>query len=134
MDQFQRCLCGVPHVRIFQFGKVGVVEVGDEMVLQGRVNNPALAVLVTIILVLFEEALILPVWRPYWDGCRSSWVGQADEGGVGDTSILLDQKDEPVVAVLTCADVALNQRHIFRRELMYLLDGGVVEIELVLGE
>ena len=82
---------------------------------------------------ILEEALILPGRRPLWYSCCSSRVGQANGGGVRYASILLGQKDVPEVAVLTSTEVDLDQRCIQHQDLMYLLDGGVVGIECMLG-
>ena len=120
-------------VYAFQRGQVGVVKVGDKMVLQGGFYHPSLVVIAMLLLVLSEEALILPGRRSCWDGCRSSRVGRADEGGVRDVSVLLGQKDEPKVAILASAEVALVRRLVRRQELIYLLDDGVFGITRVLG-
>ena len=48
-------------------------------------------------------------------------------------NVFLGQKDEPKVAVLTSAEVALGQCCICCQELMYLLDGGVVGLVCMLG-
>ena len=60
---------------IFQRQQVGVVEDGDELVLQVGVNHPALVVFTLILLVFLEEALLLPGWRPCRDSFRSSRFG-----------------------------------------------------------
>ena len=66
---------------------------------------------------LSEEELLLPRQIPCWYGCRSSQVDCAYEGGVGDSRLLIGQKDEPEVAVLPYAKGALDRRRILRQEL-----------------
>ena len=92
IDYPQGCLGGVTCVRIFQCQQVGVFEDGDEMVLQGSVDHPAIVVLAPLLLVLSEKALLLPGRRPFWDSCRSYLVGRADKGGVGYITVLLRRK------------------------------------------
>ena len=78
--------------------------------------------------------LLLPGRRPLWDGCRSYRVGLAEKGGVSNTIILIWRKDDPEVAVLPSAKIALDQHHILRQELVKLLDDGVVRLSHVIGE
>ena len=103
------------------------------MVLQGSVDHPALVVPAPPLLVLSEEALLIPWRRPFWDGCRSSSVRQADKGGVGDMIVLLGRKEKIKVAVFTSAKVVLDQRRVCHQELMALLYGRVVGLASVPG-
>ena len=64
LDELRRCLSGISYVKSFQRGQVGIFEGGDELVLQEGVENPALVVLASLLLVFSEEALLLPGWRP----------------------------------------------------------------------
>ena len=107
-DQFQRHLCGVPCVQSFHCGEVEIGIGGDTLVLQGIVYHPSLVVLALILLVFLEEAFLLPSWIPCWDGCCSFRVRRAIEGSVGDASVLIGQKDESKVAVLTSTEVDLD--------------------------
>ena len=103
------------------------------MGLQVSVNHTAPVVPLPILLVLLGEALLLPGRHPCWDSCFSSCIGQANKGVAGDTSVLLGWKDEPEVAVLPSAEVALNRRHIRHQELVAPFDGGVVGLACMLG-
>ena len=87
----------------------------------------------TLLLLLLEEAILLPCWLPYWYGCRSYQVERSDEGVVGYTSIFLRWKDDPKAAVLTSSEVALNLLRIRCQYLVALLDGGVVGIARMIG-
>ena len=95
LDELQHCLCVVPRVRIFQCGQVGFVEGVDELVLKVGVNHPELLVLATLLLVFSETAMILPRRCSFWYSCHSYRVRRADEGSVGDASILIGRKYEP---------------------------------------
>ena len=64
LDQLHHHLHRVPRVLIFHHGEVWVVEGWYKMVLQAGVGNPALVVNVSLILVLLEEAPLLPGRRP----------------------------------------------------------------------
>ena len=61
-------------------------------------------------------------------------VGQEDEGGTGDASTFLGQKDETEVAVLASSKVALNGSRVRRQELLVLLYCGIVRLSRVLEE
>ena len=97
-------------------------------------TTPVVVLLATILLVLLEDALLLPGRRLCWDGCRSYQVRKDDKGVVGDASVLLGRKDDPEVPFLTSAKVALVQRRIRCQELIYLLDDRVVGIACALGK
>ena len=118
---------------MFQLGELGSIKEQDELVPQGGVDNYALVVHPSQILVFAEYALLLPVLSPCWDGCRSSWVRRADEGGTGDTSILIGQKDDTEVAVLDSFKVALDRCHVLRQELVNLFYCHIIQIDRVLG-
>ena len=77
--------------------------------------------------------ILLPGRIPCWDGFRSSQVGQVDEGGAGYVSVLLRQNNEPDVAVLTSAKVALNRRRVCHQYLMNLFDCRAIGLVLLLG-
>ena len=71
---------------------------------------------------LLEEVLIIPIRCPCWYGYHYSQVGRADEGGAGDATVLLGNKEDPKVAVLTSSEVVPDQRRIHRQELMDLFN------------
>ena len=119
---------------IFQRQQVGVTEDRDNLVLQGGADYPALAVSKPLLLVLSYEALLLPSQRPCWDGWCYSWVGRADEGAVGDGSILLRQKYDPEVAVMTSTEVTLDRCRVYHQELVDILDVDIVRKVHLLGE
>ena len=92
----------------FQRGELGVVKGPDKLVLQVGVDDSSLIVHPFMLLVLAEYALLFPGSIQFWDSSQHSRVGRADKGGAGDTSIFLGRKDEPKVAVMESAKVALD--------------------------
>ena len=60
LEDIQRRLRGVPRVQNFQPRQVGVVKGRDKLVLQGGVEHPVIVVFASLLLVLLEEAFILP--------------------------------------------------------------------------
>ena len=114
---------GVTYVQNFQRRQVGSVEDRDRLVFQGSVDHPALFVSTPLLFLLSEDSRIIPGYFSFWEGCHSSWVGQSDKGCVGNTSVLLRWKDDPKEAVLPSSEVALNQYHFGRQELVDLLYG-----------
>ena len=82
---------------------------------------------------LFEEALLLPGSNTCWDGFCYAHIRQADKGGVRDSIVLIGRADNPKVAVLPSAKVALYQRYVHRQVLVDLFDCHVIDIDCVLG-
>ena len=68
----QSCLCGVPHVHIFQRVLAGFAEGGYELVIQGGVDHPLLVVLISLLFVFLGGGLLLPGRRLFWEVLRSS--------------------------------------------------------------
>ena len=90
MIQEGKChFCGVPCVRVLYLLQVGIFKDGYELVLERGVNHPALVVYEPLLLLLSEEALLLPGRLPCWYGCRSSQIGWADKESARDSSIFL---------------------------------------------
>ena len=54
------------------------------------------------------DELPFPGRLPFWGVYRYSWIWKAEKGATRDASIMLRQKDDPKVAVLASAEVALN--------------------------
>ena len=81
-----------------------------------------------------EEEFLLPGWRTCWYGSCSSWFRRKYEGVVVDTIVLLGRKDDPEVDVFPYTKVAINRICVRHKELLALLDGGVVGIDHVIGE
>ena len=104
------------------------------MVLEGQVDGPVLSVQLSLIRVFSKNSLLLRGRRPCWNVCRADSVGREDKGGSGYACILFGLEDESEVAVLASYNVALDGRRVFRQELMFLLDGGVVRISGVWEE
>ena len=103
------------------------------MVLEGRVNGPAIFVQPYLLRVFAEDYFILCGLRPCWDVCYLDRVRREEKGGSGYVCILFGREDEAEVAVLASTKVTLNRRRVHCQELMDLLDGGVVRLVEVLG-
>ena len=104
------------------------------MVFNVSVNHPVLVVPAPLLLVLSEEAILLPERRPLWYVCSFFSVRRAEKGGVVDMSVLLGHKDKLEVAVLPSSKVALDRLRVHHQELMALLYGGLVVLDRILGE
>ena len=98
------------------------------MVLEVSVQLPSLFVYAMILLVLSEDALLIPGRRPFWDGFHYYRVGREDVGVGHDTRILLRRKETPEVYVLPTSMGSLYRCHVCRQELAELLDGCTVYI------
>ena len=133
MYKIQRHLLGITRVWIFQHWQVGVVKKEHELFLQGGAYHPTLVVSAPLLFLLLEEALLLTRRRPWWGSLRYSWVRRADEGGFGNTRVLLGKKDDTDVAVLPSAEGNIKQRRNRCQDLVDLLYGGVIGLARVLG-
>ena len=132
-DEVQCGLCSIPYVRVLECGQVGVPKGGDQLVFEGSFNHPALVIDSEILLVLSEEALLLPRRHPLWDGFRYSRVGRAHEGGVLGLGIFIGRKDNIEVPVIPSAEGAIYRRRVIFQELVKFLDHCVIRIYRVLG-
>ena len=101
-------LLGIPCVCALQGLKVCVLEDEHRLVLEGSVHQPELIVHVALLLVFLKDALLLIKRCTCWDGCRYSWVGQADEWGYSNARILLRKKDDTEVPVLPATKGVLD--------------------------
>ena len=64
-DKIEGCLRGVSRVRVFWRRKIYALKDGDDLVLEGGINHPKLIIYMPLLLVLSDEALILPGQIPY---------------------------------------------------------------------
>ena len=111
-DEGQCGLCGLPCVRVIECGQLIVLEDGDRLVFESGFYHPALVVYLVLLIVLLDEALLLPRCIPCWYAFHYYQVGWDDEGGVCSSNILLGCNDNPNVPISPSTDVTLGLRRI----------------------
>ena len=120
--------CSIPGVLVLDDRQVGIAEDREQLVLERGVDGSVLVVQPLLICVLAEDALLLRGRRPCWDLCCLTRVRREEKGGTREASILLGREVEVEVAVLASTKVALDRRCVCHKELLGLLDGGVVQL------
>ena len=83
---------------------------------------------------LYNEAHVLPGWRPCWDSINSSRVRQAEKEDFRNFSVLLGRKDDSKVPILPSVEVAMDLCRVHCHNFMNLFGFHVIGISHVLAE
>ena len=125
--------CQVPRLVVLGGVDLQFIKQRNQFVMRGYVNRTELIVAPMWLLILVEDALLLPGKCPYCNRNRSYRVWRANTWVSGKPGILISWEDYSEVSVMDSTKGNINQRCVCCQEFVSLLDGGIVKFLQMIG-